>query len=174
MGKIILPPNYPEIKGSLIFLAGPIKGASCWQNEAIRIIKSKAEEINIASPSKMVDEVYLKQNPAQFKHSVNQEEWEQVDWETYHLNLAAKKGAIMFWLDKEETHYCERAYAQTSRFELGEWKERNREGNVKIALGIEPGFRGQYYIKYRLSRDCPDLKIYSTLEETCEEAIRLI
>jgi len=135
--EILLPPNYRSIEGPLIFLAGPIQGAPKWHNKAIKIIQDINLDINIASPSKKVDRIYLKQNQERFKHSANQEEWEQVDWETFYLNRAAQKGAIMFWFPNEETHYCERAYAQTSRFELGEWNTKCKQGGSNIVIGFE-------------------------------------
>lgn len=158
-GKIILPPNYVEISGPLIFLAGPIQGAKDWQAEAVKIINSNAPEINVASPRveyKPGEGVYEK----------------QVDWETYHLRLAAKSGAIMFWLAKEFEHRHDRAYAQTSRFELGEWKVRHECDGVKLVVGIEEGFTNARYIKRRLSQDCPDVKVFDSLKETCLEAIK--
>jgi hypothetical protein len=72
--KVLLPPHYESIEGSLIFLGGPIKGAPYWHNEAIKMIQNNSKEINIASPSKRVDKKYLDANPTQFKHSSNQEE----------------------------------------------------------------------------------------------------
>jgi hypothetical protein len=67
MGKIILPPNYPESKNPVIFLAGPIVGAEFWQQEAINIIKKIESglkfEIDIASPSYEIDPKYLEENP---------------------------------------------------------------------------------------------------------------
>ena len=178
-GRVILAPNYPEINEALIFLAGPIKGATLWHNKAIKIIQDADPEMHVASPSLLVDPIYKKQNPVGFKHSSNQEEWEQVDWETYHLDLAAKTGAILFWFDKEEKHYCERGFAQTSRFEFGEWKERHLRDGARLALGIywgnenERGFPGKYYLKYRLSQDCPNMKVNLTLEDTCKQAVEL-
>lgn len=170
-GEILLPPNYRSIEGPLIFLAGPIQGAPKWHNKAIKIIQDIDSYINIASPSKKVDRIYLKQNQEKFKHSANQEEWEQIDWETFYLNRAAQKGAIMFWFPNEEAHYCERAYAQTSRFELGEWKTEHKQGRGNIVIGFEKGFSGEHYIKYRLSKDNLNIPILSSLKETCRVSI---
>jgi hypothetical protein len=92
---------------------------------------------------------------------------EQVDWETYHLRRAARDGAIMFWLAGEAEHNCRRAYAQTSRFELGEWKMRHERDGVKLIVGIDDGFTNRRYITRRLEQDCPCVPICSSLEETC-------
>ncbi len=96
---------------------------------------------------------------------------EQVDWETYYLRRAAKQGVVLFWLAKEFRHTCDRAYAQTTRFELGEWKVRHERDGTKLVVGIEQGFTNAKYIKRRLSQDCKDVPLCSTLEETCKSAI---
>ena len=98
---------------------------------------------------------------------------EQVDWETYQLRKAGKTGIIIFWLAKENEHICERAYAQTSRFELGEWKTKHELQKTGLVVGIEPGFTNAKYIMRRFSQDCPDVPICSTLEDTCKKAVEL-
>jgi len=67
-----------------------------------------------------------------------------------------------------------RAYAQTSRFELGEWKARYERSGIKLAIGIEKGFGNERYIRRRLGQDCPDLPVFSSLNETCSAAVGLI
>lgn len=163
--KLITPPTYLEtIDAPLIFLAGPIQGAYKWQEKAIQIISKIAPKIYIANPRREID----------IDKDFSTEMYnEQVDWETYHLIKAGEKGAILFWLAKELKHKCERAYAQTSRFELGEWKTRHEKEGANLVVGIEKGFTGAKYIRRRLAQDCPKILICSTLEETCKEAIRL-
>ncbi len=157
-GEIILPPNYVEFDGPRIFLAGPIQGAQDWQTEAIHILQRIAPEIQIACPRKAyIDEKFVYEK--------------QVDWETYHLRRAAQHGAILFWLAKETEHYCERAYAQTSRFELGEWKVRHERDGIQLVVGIENGFTNTRYIRRRLSQDCPNVPICDSLKETCLKAV---
>lgn len=165
MGKLILPPNYIEIDSPVIFLAGPIQGAPDWQARAIEIIKKLGSGLYIASPRRGVEK----------KGEFTREMYNaQVDWETYHLRKAGENGTILFWLAKEENHLCRRAYAQTSRFEIAEWKIRHERDNSNIVIGIEEGFSGEKYIRRRFSQDCPEVSICSNLEETCKEAIRLI
>ena len=160
-GKVISPPNHVDLKGPVIFLAGPIQDADKWQDDAIKIIQKNAPELNIASPRRdYLDEKFVYEK--------------QVDWETHYLRRAAKKGVILFWLAKEFEHNCERAYAQTSRFEIAEWKERHIRDNCKLVIGIEEGFTGARYIKRRFSQDCSDVPICSTLKETCMKAIELL
>jgi hypothetical protein len=160
-GIIILPPDYQDFSGKLVFLAGPIQGAPDWQAEAIQLIQNLAPEVNIASPRK----VYLDKT---FEYAA------QVDWETYHLRKAAQTGAIMFWLANEAQHFPERAYAQTSRFELGEWKAKCEQTGAKLIVGIEEGFSNARYIRHRLAQDCPQVPLCQTLVETCKTTLLLL
>lgn len=157
-GKLILAPEYIDVEGPVIFLAGPIQGAQDWQNKAIKIIQKSAPDLHIASPRReYLDKEFVYEK--------------QVDWETHYLRRAAQNGVIMFWFAKKFEHDNERAYAQTSRFELGEWKIRHERDGVKIVVGIGEEFTGAKYLRRRFSQDCPDIKIHTSLEETCKEAV---
>ncbi len=160
--KVIFPPDYVEVQDApVVFLAGPIQGAPEWQTEAIAILSKLAPEAYVASPRKK----YL---DGQFVYA------DQVDWETHYLNKAAKNGVVMFWLAKEETHYPERAYAQTSRFELGEWKVKHERDGANLVVGIEEGFTNARYIRRRLGQDCPQVALPDSLEATCEQVVKLL
>jgi len=158
--KITLPPNSTEIEGPLIFLAGPIQSAEDWQNEAIKIIHDIDPLLMIANPRRdYLDDEFVYN--------------EQVDWETKHLRRAGENGAIIFWLAKESEHNHERAYAQTTRFELAEWKVRHERDGAKLVIGVEEGFTGAKYIRRRFSLDCPEVPILTSLQETCAKAVEL-
>jgi hypothetical protein len=154
-----LPPTNATIDGGphqvFLFLAGPIQGAADWQAEAYQHLSNlwKALDgiLTVCNPRRKDD--------SQFQYA------QQVDWETLHLHLAAQQGVILFWLAKENKHTCDRSYAQTTRFELGEWSARAPDS---IVIGIEEGFTGAKYIRHRM----PGTKIYTTLRETCEAAIQ--
>ncbi len=49
-GRILVAPEYRELRGALIFLIGPIQGAPDWQADAVRIIHRINKSIHIASP----------------------------------------------------------------------------------------------------------------------------
>ena len=164
MGQILYPPNIIEISGGVIFLAGPIQGANRWQEEAIKIIQELDDAPNIACPRR----------PTLIKKEFGKVDYEaQVDWETHYLRKAGLSGVVMFWLAKEFEHICTRAYAQTSRFELGEWKMRHERDAVKLVVGIEPGFTNESYIRRRLGQDCPNITICASLQETCGQVTKL-
>jgi len=167
-GKLILPPTYLElIDAPLIFLAGPIQGAARWQDKAIDYIINNAPELYVASPRRPLNAKFQKKDFSPEMYD------EQVDWERYHLSKACENGAILFWMAKEKEHNCDRAYAQTTRLEFGEHKKLHELLGVKIAVGIEERFTNERYIRRVMSQDCPEIKIYSTLEDTCDEVIRL-
>jgi len=156
--RTITPPDIVEVDTPLIFLAGPIQGAPDWQSKAATIIHDSEPSIVVASPRKEYASgtfVYEK----------------QVDWETYYLRQAGKSGVVAFWLANQITPTPERAYAQTSRFELAEWKMRHQYERVSLAVGIESGFGNERYIRRRFSQDNPDILIHTTLEALCHQAI---
>lgn len=164
MGKIIISPSRLQVDGPLIFLAGPIQGAPDWQSDAIALL-GKMTDAHIASPRRSTLTV------DDFGEDMYNE---QVDWEHDYLDRAAKNGAIMFWLAKEAQHRCDRAYAQTSRFELGETVTLHRLKGVKIAVGIEKGFSGARYFIKTIGKKAPDIPICATLRETCEKTAELL
>ena len=173
---VVWPPTIldPGVK-QVIFLAGPIQGAPDWQDVAIGWFKAHTNGLVIASP----------RTPGPGWHGDYNG---QVDWETFHLRRAAQTGMILFWLacpdpPSKWTNFVQaiklwkpkripRAYAQTSRFELGEWIGsipcRSRPA---IALGIEDGFTNERYIRRRLEQDHPGITIHNYLIDTCEWAL---
>ncbi|MBN2052526.1 hypothetical protein JW756_03410 [Candidatus Woesearchaeota archaeon] len=166
--KLITAPDYIiQINAPLIFLAGPIQGAERWQDRAIEIIQRNARELYIANPRRPISDKTKKKDFTQEMYD------EQVDWERYYLKKACNNGVILFWMAKEKEHDCKRAYAQTTRQEFGEHKQLHQLLGVRIAVGIEEGYTGARYVRKTLKDDCPEIKIYSTLEDTCNEAIRL-
>lgn len=162
-GIVLYPPQIVDIKGGVIFLAGPIQGADTWQEEAIRMIHEIDDSINIACPRR----------PLLVRTEFGKVEYEaQVDWETHYIRKAENSGVVMFWLAKEFEHNCKRAFAQTSRFELGECKIRHERDGSALVIGIEPGFSNERYIRRRTGQDCPEITIYSSLLETCKEVVK--
>jgi hypothetical protein len=157
---LIVPPDYPEVAGPLVFLAGPIQGAPNWQAEAIRRLGGLDPAIHVANPRRD----YL---PGEFVYD------QQVDWETHHLRRAGAAGVILFWLADEAAHDCGRAYAQTTRFELAEWKVRHERDGANLVIGLGPRFTGAKYIRRRFAQDCPRVPLCATLDEACRHAAAL-
>jgi len=164
LGKIIIAPHYIEVFGPVIYLAGPMQGAADWQKEAIQYIHNKKPRLHIASPRR----------PTLGKVPFTEADFhEQVDWEHSYLQRASEKGVILFWLAKEAQHRCDRAYAQTTRFELGEAAVLHKFTGTKVVVGIENGFSGTRYIRKTLSKKYPQILVYDNLKETCDAAIRI-
>lgn len=165
---VIVVPEFKPVVGRLVFLAGPIQGAEDWQNKAIKLLLSGYPLLNIATPRGNYKDL-------NFDYDL------QVDWESYYLKLASTTGGIIFWLAKENIHYCDRSYAQTTRFELAEWltkymiNKRVRPfvaiDKINLFVGIEEGFTGAKYIRRRMSQECPEITIHDTLESLCREVV---
>lgn len=170
MGKVIIPKSYVEVTEPLIFLAGPIRSAPNWQDDAIEYLLSQNPGIVVANPWRGVrdglaqyviegDETYFSRQRA---------------WERHYLDIASRTGAIMFWLPGEEKHNCEKVYGAMTRVEIGQWMTNYRHDNtVRFCVGGDGRFPELHTIKYDLEIDAPEKNICSTLEETCDEALRL-
>ncbi len=162
MNQVLIPPAYADITGPLIFIAGPIQGSADWQERAIAILAG-ADGVTIASPRRL----------GELRLFSEKEYNEQVDWEHFHLDRAARNGVIMFWLSKENLHRCDRPYAQTTRFELGEAVTLHRLAGAKVCVGLEEGFSNARYLRRTLAKKAPGIPLCATLEETCRRAAEL-
>ncbi|MEZ0231058.1 MAG: hypothetical protein ACAI25_20755 [Planctomycetota bacterium] len=162
MRRIVIAPEKIELDGPVVFLAGPTRCP--WHEVAMKHLRELDPTLHVASPKRPVD------SEKDFDDAAYAE---QVDWETHFLRRAGEKGVVLFWLARELDHRCDRPHAQTTRFELGEWKERCRRDRTRLALGIEEGFTGGRYVRRRFGQDCPEVRIATTLRDTCAEAARL-
>ncbi len=156
------PPEIVEVDGKIIFLAGPIQGGPNWQPEAGKLIHGYNPSIVVASPRRDYEADGL-----EFVYE------RQVDWETHYLRAAGQSGVVLFWLANQVQETPGRAYAQTTRFELAEWKMMHQHEGAKLVVGIEPGFGNERYIRRRLSQDVPDVPILSSLRDACRAAVDL-
>ena len=124
--ELYLPNRYDTTPFPLIFLGGPIEGAPRWQNPAWNFLSKETRPANVASPRYIGED---EQQAGNWTPNITGEQ--QIDWEIYHMNKAgfglteSGKGAVLFWLAREKTHNCARAYAQTSRIEVGEWVQKH-------------------------------------------------
>lgn len=141
--KILRPPEYGWFAHDdlVVFLAGPIQGAPDWHDSLItKLEKFYAENdfkksLAIASPKRS------------FIEDIKEIDYiEQVNWEGFHLNKANEQGILVFWMPVVATPSNNRSYAQTTRFELGEWYGKNMQNFV---IGAEEGFHGAKYLKLK-------------------------
>lgn len=174
MTGLLIPKTYiPEekINSPIIFLAGPIRQAPNWQDEATRIILDKNPNILVISPRrgirKEIEKCVIKGEEDHFHR--------QRAWERYYLELASRKGVVMFWLPKPQEHSCEKPYASLTRVEIGQIMTKYAlDKKTKFCVGGEEGFYELELISYDLGIDAPDKKVFSTLNETINEAIRIL
>jgi hypothetical protein len=158
----VYPPSaIPDLDWPAVFMAGPIQDAPRWQEEAATFVHDRDPEIIVLNPRRdyIGDEFVYEA---------------QVDWETTALRRAGDNGVVLFWLaTRVGFDHPDRAYAQTTRFELGEWKTRAELLGAKLVVGIDDGFSNSRYIRRRLSQDCPNVPLCGSLEETCAAAVLL-
>jgi calcineurin-like phosphoesterase family protein len=155
--KVLRAPEYnPSLSNNsyVIFLMGPIQGATEWHESLIGKLEKEFENseknIIVASPKRL-------EKTKDFKYA------EQVDWESYYLEEAAKNGIIFCWLANEKEKIEGRTYAQTSRFEIGEWWVKSNGSN--IIIGADSKFDGIKYIDYKFKQNHPDFKLYDNLDD---------
>jgi hypothetical protein len=168
--RVIVPKVLVDkIEYPIIFLAGPTLGAPNWRVDAIHLILSEEPNLVIASPTRDNREIsgYLMSGEANYFPR-------QRAWERYYLDLAARTGAILFWLPGEVIHNPRKVYGATTRLELGQWMTNYKhDRTVSFCVGSDGNFPDLDVIKYDLSIDAPDKEIRSSLIETCKEAVRL-
>lgn len=171
MGKLIIPRTYVRyVCEPIIFLAGPIGSAPKWHEEAIDLLFKEEPGLIIASPNWGVKDLF-----AHYVCTGDDAHFEkQRMWENHYMDLASKKGAILFWLPGEEKHNCQKVYGATTRLELGEWITQFRyDPSVRFCIGSDGSFPEMSPIRTDLSQFAPGKRIFPSLEETCAEAIRL-
>lgn len=172
--SVIIPKTYIEVERPLIFLAGPIRGAPNWQDEAIELLLRKNPNIFIASPRRGIREniaPYIAQGKEDYFPR-------QRAWERHYLDITGynpkTNGCIMFWLPEETKHKCEKSYGAMTRLELGETITRYKfDKRTRFCIGGDGKFSEISTIKYDLGLDAPDKIILDNLEETCIEALRI-
>ena len=171
MGGLILPNTLVEkVDGPLIFLAGPILCAPNWQDEAVKKIIDKEPGFTVASPRGESREKLAKYVLSGKDDAFSR----QRAWELHYLHLAAKTGAIMFWLPGEEKHSCNKVYGAMTRVEIGEWLiQYSYDNSVRLCIGTDGRFPEFSPIKHDINHYAPNKKIQTTLEDTCYEARRI-
>lgn len=159
--RVLTPPEIVSVGVPVVFLAGPIQNGPDWQAKAAELLTSLDPELVVASPR-------ADYSGKEFVYE------RQVDWETHYLRRAGARGVVVFWLAHHESVDPERPYAQTTRFEIGEWKAFCQLLGADVVVGFDEGFSNSRYIRRRFSQDCPNAVLCSSLEETCAAAVALI
>ncbi len=174
--KVKIEPEFP-----VLFLAGPIRNAPKWQEEAIKyIIDWELIRFNVpinifvASPTRTLSPKLMALCE---KDDDNYEEFSrQRAWEQYYLNEAAERGCIVFWLPKEAEIKDDenKVYAHITMMELGEWIAR-KTPDTNIVIGTDGEFPEWSTIKYEIESEHDiAIPICYSLEETITKALTLI
>ena len=162
MNNIIrCPEELPLKRGDMwVFLAGPIQGAPDWQSSIEEL--PEIEGVTFLSPRR-------KNNPKGSEDSTNvfsdKDYAEQVEWETKGLRYC---DLVLFWIPSPIVDVPGRAYAQTTRFELGE----NLARGKNIILGVSEDIPGRRYF-LRKASDYNQGPVLPTLE-SCLKALEII
>ena len=164
------PPHYNAIQedAPLIFLAGPIQGAPDWQTSTADELLHHLPDSNVASPRRVADI-----DSPRFDYK------EQVTWEKYHLRRSRALGVIAFWFAAQDPtipYETGRAYAQTSRIEIGRlfgWADHEP---FPLVIGFDKDYtvQGGGSERYvRTMADEHDIPVLDTLDEVIDQTIFL-
>lgn len=176
-GKIFIVPPEDELgRMPTIFLAGPVRNAPKWQEEAIRLLVETNESVFVASPTRYVSDDIVPflevDSPAGDYIVVDR----QRDWELRYLELAEEYGCILVWLpaEAEVKEHPEKIYAHITMMELGGLITKC-ESNEKINLviGTDRKFPEWPTILFDLETKVPHVQIHYTLKEAVEAALDL-
>ncbi|MEK7202239.1 MAG: hypothetical protein AAB669_01785 [Patescibacteria group bacterium] len=159
----------------LFFTAGPIKGGGNWQEKAWDYLANQLNEMAAAIPRRWKSDHRL------FAHRATGQEDafdRQTLWERHYMQRASRWGCLVFWLpceSKTEPRTDGQPYARDTYGELGAWRSRLGDSTFdKVVIGAEPDFPGLSVITCNINEDLGrEFPIYSTLEETLDQAILL-
>lgn len=175
MTGVYVPKSYDSAPfNKVIFLAGPIAWGGDWQLEAARHILAHSSDIDVALP--------LRQLPPDLSdRKIDGAEVadRQLEWEQKMIEIAAAKGALLFWLPKNSDFPIPhdgpaRAYARDTRVELGAWMtEAKYRKEVRVIIAGEEGFDGLDIIKRNAieKMDLSTNSFPSNLREACDLAV---
>lgn len=162
-----------ETELPVIFLAGPIRNAPKWQEEAIKILLEKNENVFVASPTRKVHPHLM---PFM---EVDKDEYEvfprQRAWEQYYLNTASQKGCIIFNLPKEAEvkEFPDKIYAHITMMELGEWIARcKQDKEINLVICTDGNFSEWSTIEFEIKTELPMVPIVNSLEKAIETALK--
>ena len=174
--KVLRAPEYDKVstfeenEDVVVFLAGPIQGAEEWQESFADKIQKEFKEtklrknIVIASPRRLI-----KPDKDKFDYD------EQVDWESFYLDKASKQGVIVFWMPVASEKIEGRSYAQTTRFEIGEWWAKGQKiDNFSIVVGAQKDFDGRRYVEKKFKEKYENFELHSNEKQIIGEIVKQI
>ncbi len=139
-----------------VFLAGPADDNDDWRMNAVVLYREMKPDVLVAVPGMRLS------LPA--SASFNQ----HVRWRRTHQWWASACGVILFWLPRTLSGF------DPSLIEVGEWLAAHSYRNVKLVVGIEPGFAGEAYLRQRIYHDFRDVPVVATLNEACAQCVEFL
>ncbi len=168
MKDLIVPRTLVDVKEKpILFFYGPKVENLDWQNKSLEYLSLSDKDFYVAFQSKMSE---------QFSKSFakGKEEFFPKDcsWANYYSDLAAKKGAILFWLLGEENAGCLHPYGIKTKIKLEQWMTLYGENkSINLFVGGEKTFPEFESIRNNFLIDFPEKKFYFDLEDMCKDAV---
>lgn len=156
-----------------IFTAGPIQGVGDWQEEC------SSKLVTIGDREKKDFMVFNPRQPVRTLDDFKDTDYyAQVDWEHHHIEYALACGVILFWCPTPDFEVQGRAYAQTTRFEMG-WVLGIAQvrSYTRVVVGIDSKFSNYRYLKHTvnlISSKNSNVYFCETFDETCEQAVKIV
>lgn len=168
--RLHTPPHYKTIEpdAPVIFLAGPIQGAPDWQTPMGVELLHHLPESNVASPRRAAET-----DASAFDYK------EQVAWEKHHLRRSRALGVIAFWFATQDStipYEAGRAYAQTSRIEIGRLFGWTDYQPFPLVIGFDKDYTPQGGGSERYVRTMADehnIPVLDTLDDVIDQTILL-
>lgn len=132
--RLYTPPHYPDIHDNApsVFLAGPVQGTPDWQTPLAYKLLEARHDIVVMSPRRTsCDQALFEPD-------------EQKLWEFTTRDYTRQLGVTAFWWAAQDhaiPYKSGRAYAQTSRIELGEamgW--RTYDASIPVVVGFDQDY----------------------------------
>lgn len=142
--QILLPrTDAPTYDLPIVYLAGPILGGGDWQAQMCLSLQEAMgdQDFLIVNPSRWPADHQLGNHVVGLPSSAYTR---QKDWEHPHMNRAGQthynKSCLLFWLGGQKTPRDDGDYAQDTRVELGEWREKMNHYETRLVWGLEDDF----------------------------------
>ncbi len=167
--KVKIVPTQP-----VIFLAGPIRNAPVWQDDAIKYLIDQNVDAFVASPRRTIREElrpFVEADNSDYEIFERQRAWEQ-----YYLYKAADRGCILFYLPKEAEikDDQEKVYAHITMMELGEWIARRKEDpEIHLVVATDGSFPEWSTIEFELKTEGVT-NIYSSLADGLKAVVEFV
>ena len=176
--KVVLPNSCIPIEHDdpLFFLAGPVGGGGDWQVDCCALIKSMCPQCYVAIPNR-----YPLEHPlmADVVTAGNISFGRQLIWERYYLDMAAKRGCLLFWCPCESKEFPRsdgEPYATDTRGEIGEWRGHlMHDQSLRVVIGADPMFPGVERIRANFEQGLRlDFPFHTTLEDVVRAAVQRV